>query len=244
MFAPGYPTGLRGWTEEIDIYCDGPTADEIETLARGAVRGYTFNPTLFRSLGVVDYLSHCRTVSELCGDLPVSLEVFADDEDGMIRQAKILHGLSDNVFVKIPVTYTDGSSTLRVIETLDGLGIRLNITAVFARHQVEQILPVMSSQGAIISVFAGRLYDIGRDAATDTAEISAYVHDNSNCRVLWASPRMVYDVVSAAQANCDIITMQSALIRKLGLLGKSPEEYSLETVRMFYSDAQESGYSL
>ena len=230
--------------ESVDIYADGPTLDEIESLGRGRVCGYTFNPTLFRALKVTDYLGHCRKVLEACGDAPVSLEVIADDADGMIRQARILSGLSQNVYVKIPITFTSGKSTRPVVEALAERSVKLNITAIFTKEQSIDILPPLRDQGAIISVFSGRLFDVGIDAVEATRAIADYVHAESDGKVLWASPRMVYDIKNAALANCDIITMQSALIKKCSLFGKLPEEYSLETVKMFYHDAVDSKYEL
>lgn len=228
----------------IDIYCDGPTLQEMAELDRKIVRGYTFNPTLFRSLGVVNYLEHCRAVVEACDKLPVSLEVFADDESEMLRQANILSKLGENVYVKIPITYTSGKTTLSVIQILSREKVKLNITAIFTLGQVAHILPVLKDSGAILSVFAGRLFDIGRNAVEETASIVKKASAESNCRVLWASPRMVFDVKSASLAGCDIITMQSSLIKKLALFEKSPEDYSLDTVKMFHQDAIKSGYVL
>jgi transaldolase len=227
----------------IDIYCDGPTLEELKSLDRNVVRGFTFNPTLFRNLGVTNYLDHCKDVVKYCGSLPISLEVLADNEKEMIRQASILSGLSDSVYVKIPITYTSGKTTLPVISELTQRGIKLNITAVFTKKQVEHILPSLRDTKSIISVFAGRLYDIGIDALHATKTIVKIVHEESDCLVLWASPRMVYDMKSACEAQCDIITMQMSLIKKLSLFSKIPETYSLETVKMFYQDAIASGYS-
>jgi transaldolase len=228
----------------IDIYADGPTEDEIAMFDKTIVRGYTFNPTLFKKLKVSDYLGHCRKVLQACGDVPVSLEAFADDIAGMVRQARILDKLGPNVFVKIPITFTSGKSTLPVIETLVKDGMKLNITAVFTKKQVDSILPTLKNTNAIISVFAGRLFDVGIDAVEATGEIAKLVRENSNCKTLWASPRMVYDVKNACSAGCDIITMAPDLIKKTALFNKSPEEHSLATVKMFYQDAKTSGYEL
>lgn len=227
----------------IQIYADGPTLDEIESFDKSIVQGYTFNPTLFRKLNVTDYQGHCEKLLEVCGKNPVSLEVIADEQDEMIRQAQKLGILGENVYVKIPISYTSGESTLNVIKTLVNDGITLNITAVFTKQQVETILPCLSKTQSIISIFSGRIFDLGLNAVEITGEISELIHERSNCKILWASPRMVYDIINACNANCDIITMQSALINKLSLFGKSPDEYSLDTVKMFYKDAVESGYS-
>jgi transaldolase len=229
---------------EVSVYLDGPSLEEVSKIDSNVIKGFTFNPTLFRNAGVSDYLGHCQKILKVCGDLPVSLEVIADDQEGMIRQARTLAGLGSNVYVKIPITFTNRESTREVIGTLAAEGIKLNITAVFTVPQVETILPVLGQNLSIISVFAGRLFDIGIDAVAATRIIVDLVRSKSNCLVLWASPRMVYDFKNASSAGCDIITMAPALIRKLNLFNKSPEEYSLDTVKMFYSDAEASGYEL
>ena len=229
---------------DVSIYLDGPSLEEIAEINPNVIKGFTFNPTLFRNAQVQDYLGHCQKILKACGKLPVSLEVIADDQEGMIRQAKILAGLGPNVFVKIPITFTNGESTRGVVGVLAAEGIKLNITAVFTLAQVENILPLLRNSGSIISVFAGRLFDIGIDAVIATQTIVDRVRSESNCLVLWASPRMVYDLKNASLVGCDIITMVPSLINKLSLFNKSPEEYSLATVKMFYSDAVASGYEL
>ena len=228
----------------IDIYADGPTLQEINNFNKNLIKGYTFNPTLFKMLGVTDYIGHCKKLLQSCDNIPISLEVIADDKDEMIRQAKILGMLGENVYVKIPITDTSGDSTINVLKALVSEDIKLNITAIFTKNQVEKILPCLSNTESIISIFSGRIFDVGLNAVKITGEISSLVHEHSECKVLWASPRMVYDIINACDANCDIITMQSSLIKKLSLFGKTPNEYSLDTVKMFYNDAAESGYEL
>ena len=231
----------------VQIYLDGPTLEEMEMFGQYAIQGYTFNPSLFRKLGVKDYLGYCRKAVAASKGLPVSLEVIANSQDEMVRQAKILSVLGDNVFVKIPITYTSGESTIDVIKILVEIGININVTAVFTEEQVACIMPYLKGSNTIISVFSGRIFDIGQDAVEITREIAGLVHayDNwGNCKVLWASPRMVYDIISAGNANCDIITMQPSLVKKLSLFMKTAEEYSLDTVKMFYNDAVLSRYIL
>ena len=228
----------------IQIFADGPKLEEITSLDTNLVKGFTFNPTLFRNLGVSNYLDYCKKLVEICGEFPISLEVIADDEDSMIKQGLILGELGNNVFVKIPVTFTSGVSTLSVIKTLVEEKIKLNITAIFTIDQVKTILPTLKYTESIISIFSGRLFDVGINAVKITGNIAEFIHQNSNCKILWASPRMVYDIINACNANCDIITMQSPLLKKIPLFQKSPEEYSLDTVKMFYNDAVESKYIL
>jgi transaldolase len=228
----------------IKIFADGPTLNEIESFDKSIIQGYTFNPSLFRKLNVTDYLGHCGKILGLCGDMPVSLEVIADEQDEMVKQARKLGELDKKVYVKIPISYTSGESTLNVIKTLVNDGINLNITAVFTKKQVETILPCLSKTESIISIFSGRLFDLGLNAVEITGKIAEIIHEQSNCKILWASPRMVYDIINACDANCDVIIMQSSLIKKLLLFKKSPEEYSIDTVKMFYRDAVESGYKM
>ena len=228
----------------IDIYCDGPTLDEIASSDMNIVKGYTFNPSLFINLGVTNYLKHCKKVANHCDSMPVSLEILADSKDDMIRQARLLKELGKNINIKIPITYTNGETTLPVIQALDEENTKLNITAIFTKEQVEGIVSCLKNAEAIISVFSGRIFDIGYDAVKVTKEIARLVHGESNCSVLWASPRMVYDVKNAHQAECDIITMRPDLIKKLALFNKSPEEFSIETVKMFFNDAVSSAYTL
>lgn len=228
----------------IDIYADGPTLEEISELDKELIKGYTFNPTLFRMLKVTDYLGHCKKLIQVCSNAPVSLEVLADNAQGMLQQARILGKLGANVYVKIPITFTSGEFTSFVIKTLINEGVKVNITAVMSYRQVQHILPILGKSKGIISVFAGRLFDIGIDAVKAVSDMTDMVHKNSNCRILWASPRMVYDIKNACAANCDIITMQPSLIKKLSFFEKTPEEHSLATVKMFYQDAVTSGYEI
>ena len=228
----------------LDIYIDGPSEDEMNDLLDQNISGFTTNPTLFKSLGVSDYLGYSQRIQKLSNGLPISLEVIGDNYEDMVVQGKKLASLGDNVFVKIPITYTSGDSTIDVIRTLSMEGINLNITAIFTLTQIIEILPTIKNTNAIISVFAGRLYDIGLDAKVIMQEMSSYIHENSRCNLLWASPRMHYDAITAEACNCDIITMTNSMYKKMSLLGKTPEEYSIETVKMFFNDAQASGYKL
>ncbi len=229
---------------DLQIYIDGPTEDEMKELSNEDISGYTFNPTLFKNLGVTDYLGHSKEMQKIANGLPISLEVIGDNHEEMVSQGRRLADLGSNVFVKIPITYTSGESTLSTITTLSEGGINLNITAVFTIEQIKKILPTIQNTNAIISVFAGRLFDIGLDGKKLMKEMAEYIHDNSQCSLLWASPRMHYDAISAQDVDCDIITMTNSMYKKMSLIGKTPEEYSVETVKMFYNDAQASGFKL
>ena len=230
--------------KNIQIYLDGPSLDQIRECDQLLVDGFTFNPSLFKSLGAVDYVSFCRDIIDIESSKPVSLEVISDDYKSTVDQALILSSLSDNINVKIPITFTDSQSTIKVIRELIKKEIKLNITAIFSLKQIQEILQEIKNTDTILSVFAGRLYDIGIDAKVKMKEISEYVKKNSDCRLLWASPRMIYDVISAIETNTDIITIQYSLLKKINLFGLKPEDYSLETVNMFYNDALSSKYKI
>jgi len=225
----------------LEVYFDGPSLEEIKRYWDSA-DGFTFNPTLFKSMGVVNYLNHCRQLCEIANGKPLSLEVTADDHSGMIRQAKQLSDLTANVWVKVPITFCDGSTTKYVVEELHNAGINVNVTAVFSLEQVKELSPHVDSHKTIISIFAGRIYDLGLDAFSITNEIVKWNNSNLGAKILWASPRMVYDIIKANQCGCNIITVPPSMFSKTSLWGKSLNEYSLETVNMFFSDAKLSGY--
>lgn len=230
--------------KKIKLYADGLNLDEFESDFGIEIDGYTFNPSLFKKNGATDYLDYSKKVVEKCKSKPVSLEVFADEEKEMIKQAEILNTLGNNVYVKIPITFTNKNFTTNVISNLIEKKIKLNITALFTMQQIIEILPVVKNSKTILSVFAGRIYDCGQDAAKLMREISVKVKKESLCQVLWASPRMSYDYINAILCGSDIITMQASQIKKLKLFEKKPEDYSLETIKQFYKDASSSGYKL
>ena len=161
---------LKTQRNELSIYLDGPTLSEIDQLG-GGCDGFTFNPTLFRSLGVTSYFDHCELLADKEKNKPISFEVIADDYLGMMRQAKLLAGLGENIWVKIPVTFCNGESTKKVIGDLQNEGIRVNVTAVFSLNQIKNFSEVLNKDYSIISVFAGRIYDLGIDAKFILSEI-------------------------------------------------------------------------
>ena len=230
--------------KKIKLYLDGPSIEQINENHKVLIDGYTFNPSLFKKNGAKDYLDYSKKILNECDDKPVSLEVFADDEDGMIRQGRILNELGKNVYVKIPIVYTNGKTTSNVINKLANEGIKLNITAIFLIDQIKEILPAIKDTSTILSIFAGRLYDSGIDAKEKILEINEFVHGNSSCLTLWASTRMAFDYIIAEKIETDIITMQLDHVRKLKLFGTSPLEYSTNTVKQFYKDAKDSGFEI
>ena len=231
-------------SNKIKLFLDGPKIDEIEKKYEIEVDGYTFNPSLFKKNGAKDYLNYCNEILKTCKSKPVSLEVIADDEENMLKQGRKLSQLSDNVYVKIPIVFTNGKSTLNVIKKLSQEGIKLNITAIFLIKQIELILKDIKETKTILSIFAGRLYDSGIDAKVKMNEMNKYVHENSNCQTLWASTRMVFDYIQAAEVNTDIITMQIDHLKKMKLFNLDATDYSIKTVKQFYEDAVESGFKI
>jgi transaldolase len=230
--------------KKINLYMDGPELDQIKNNYGIEIDGYTFNPSLFKKNGAKDYIGYSKKILEACSNKPVSLEVFADDHDGMVNQGKILNNLSSNVFVKIPISFTNGETTSKVIQELLNLGIKLNITAIFTLDQIKKIIKIVKDSESILSIFAGRIYDCGVDAKATVKEMNVFIKENSKCKSLWASTRMPYDYNTAKEIDSDIITMQIAHIEKLKMFGLDLNEYSLKTVKQFYDDAKSSGFKI
>jgi len=196
------------------------------------VDGFTTNPTLMRKAGVTDYEKFCKKVLTLIKGKPVSFEVFADEFDDMERQARMIQSWGQNVYVKIPITNSKGFSSVPLIERLGG---KINVTAVFTEDQVRSLPP----KPMIVSLFAGRIADTGRDPFLFSW--NAY----PQFALLWASTREVLNIYQAREARADIITVTPELLTKYwNMKGKNLKELSLETVKMFYRDAQEAGYTL
>lgn len=230
----------------IKIFADGAVLEDVpKMLARPNVKGFTTNPTLMAKAGVTDYEGFAKKFLAAVNGLPVSLEVFADDLANMTRQARILAGWGDNVFVKIPITTTSGQSTREAIAQLSKEGVKLNVTAVFTKAQIDGLLSCLAPNvPSIISVFAGRIADAG----VDPQPIVKYSVDATKnlpaVETLWASCREIFNVVQAAESGCHIITVPNDMLKKLDMFGKPLEEISLDTVKMFFNDATSSGFQL
>jgi len=231
----------------VKIYADGADLPSMkEAHSGGLVEGFTTNPTLMKIAGVSDYMGFATEVLSCIKDMPISFEVFSDDFDEMYTQAKKLSSLGDNVYVKIPVTNTESKFAGDLVKRLDEEGVKMNITAVFSISQVKNILNCVGTDTPhIISVFAGRVADTGKDPLPLMKTALRLIKEHSNTlQLLWASPREVFNVYQANEIGCDIITITNDLLRKLSLKEKDLEEYSLETVKMFYNDAKNAGYTL
>ncbi len=224
------------------IFSDGADIQSMKS-NESLVDGFTTNPTLMVKAGITNYLDFAKqAVSEF--SKPISFEVFSDDFDEMYDQALILDGLSNNVYVKIPITNTKGESSSDLIKDLSNKQVKINVTAVFTQSQIESVYKNLNKDiKSILSIFAGRIADTN----IDPEPLVTFATQNkiNNCEVLWASTREVFNIFQAERCNCDIITVAPNLIEKWKKLeSKDLNEFSLDTVKMFYSDAQQAGYSI
>jgi transaldolase len=228
------------------IFADGADLDGILALAADPrITGFTTNPTLMWRAGLTDYADFAQRLLERITRHPISFEVFADDAEEMRRQAKVIAGWGENVYVKIPVTTTAGESMVPLVNELSESGVKVNITALFTTAQVELVTAaVRDGAPAFLSVFAGRIADAGIDPLPIIARSVDVMVDAPRAELIWASPREVLNVVQADSVGCHIITMTHDLLPKLDLLGKDLEQFSLETVRMFHRDAAAAGFTI
>lgn len=231
---------------KIKLFADGADFDGMMAMTRNPlVKGFTTNPTLMRKAGVTDYEAFARKVLAAIPELPVSFEVFADDFAGMIEQAREIATWGPNVYVKIPVMNTQAAFTGQVIRTLSEEGVALNVTAIMTTDQVRVIADALSPETpAIVSVFAGRVADTGRDPIPHMHDCLTALAARPKAELLWASPRELLNIFQADEAGCHIITATNDLIAKLALVGKDLTEYSRETVEMFYRDATSAGFAI
>jgi transaldolase len=230
----------------VKIFADGADrAGMLEMYRNPLIKGFTTNPTLMRKAGVADYETFARQVIVDIPDRPLSFEVFSDEFDEMESQARRIATWGENVYVKIPVSNTRGEATAPLIKTLARAGVKLNVTAVFTLAQVWEVCQALGGQApAVVSVFAGRIADTGLDPIPVMTAARALVGTYANVELLWASPRELLNIVQADEVGCDIITVSNDLLKKLDALGKDLREFSLETVKMFRSDAVKAGFTL
>lgn len=230
----------------VKIFADGADLEGMLELYRNPwIKGFTTNPTLMRQSGVLDYRAFAREVLAAIPDRPISFEVFSDDLVGMERQAVEIAGWGDNVYVKIPVTNTRGESTAVLAGRLSRQGIKVNVTAVLPLAQVRAVSAAIAGGApACVSVFAGRIADTGVDPVPFMTRALQELQAAPNAELIWASPRELLNVFQADAIGCHIITVTHDLLRKLPLVGRDLHEYSLDTVKMFHSDAERAGFSL
>ena len=231
---------------KIAIYADGADVrDMVAARDAGLVKGFTTNPTLMHKVGLTDYRAFAKEILASIPDRPISFEVFADDFDEMERQARLIATWGDAVYVKIPITNTKGESAIPLIARLSAAGVKLNITAILTLQQVRDVIAALDSNTpAIVSVFAGRIADTGRDPVPLMREAAAICAEKPKSMLLWASPRELLNIFQAEECGCRIITVTSDILKKLAMVGKPLEELSLDTVKMFYNDAAAAGFRL
>jgi transaldolase len=231
----------------IKIFADGASLPSMRESARDPrIAGFTTNPTLMRKAGVADYRAFAREVLAEIRDKPISFEVFADELEEMRRQARDIATWGENVYVKIPITNTRRASATPLVKELSASGVKLNVTAICTLEQVRETAAALTGGApSVVSVFAGRIADTGRDPVPLMREALAICRAaDARIELLWASPRELLNAVQAAEIGCDIITMTPDLLKKLELVGRDLADFSLDTVQMFHRDAQAAGFKL
>ena len=230
---------------KVKIFADGADPAMIQTYASNPViAGFTTNPSLMKQAGIKDYEGFAKDLLKTLKK-PISFEVFADDLPEMRRQALKIKTWGSNVFVKIPVTNSRGESCDALIQELSAEGVSLNVTALFSERQLERVWKVIDRKTpAILSVFAGRIADTGRDPMPLMHQCRKIMGAPSPVTLLWASSRELFNIWQADETGCDIITVAPDILKKLNMVGRDAEELSLETVRTFKKDSEAAGFAL
>ncbi len=230
----------------VKIFADGADLAGIRSMAAlPYIKGFTTNPTLMRKAGVADYHTFATEVLAAVTDRPISFEVFADDFEAMEVQALEIASWGPNVNVKIPVTNTQGKFAGELIRRLSKAGVSLNVTAVMTTDQIRAVTEALDADTpSIVSVFAGRIADTGRDPLPIMKESLEIIRERPKAELIWASPRELLNIFQADAIGCHIITVTNDVLGKLGGVGKDLETFSLETVKMFYNDARAAGYTI
>ncbi|MFU7517533.1 transaldolase [Clostridium sp. HCS.1] len=231
---------------KIKIYADGADLKSmLEEYNKGIVSGFTTNPSLMKVAGIKSYRDFGKKILKEIKDMPISFEVFGDDEETIIKEARELFTWGENVYVKIPVVNTKGEFNENIIKTLVEENVKLNITAIFTYKQVKDVMSLLNKDSeAIISIFAGRIADAGVDPIGIMKEAIELSREYPKVEILWASCRELYSIIEANNIGCDIITVQNSILKKIDLLGKDLNEYSIETVNDFFRDANSLGFSI
>ena len=230
----------------VKIFADGADKNGILEMQQDPnIKGFTTNPTLMRKAGITNYEGFAREILTYIKEEPISFEVFSDDFDEMHEQALQIASWGKNVYVKIPVTNTQGRSAAPLIQTLARAGVKQNVTALMTLDQVKEVADALADgPDAYISVFAGRIADTGRDPLPLMIESVRIMKPLSQLELIWASPRELLNVFQADEIGCHIITVTNDILKKLYLVDKDLSEFSLETVKMFYEDATKAGFNL
>lgn len=240
------PVGPTLGAIKTKIFADGADLEHILKLAQDPlIRGFTTNPTLMWKAGLTQYEDFAARLLEQITEHPISFEVFGDDEAEIRRQARLIAGWGENVYVKIPVTTTDGTPMTNLVRDLSDDGVKVNVTALFTPRQVTEITEAVADGApSCISVFAGRIADAGLDPIPIMRESLEIMRAAPRAELIWASPREILNLVQADAIGCHVITMTGDLIAKGKSLGKDLDQFSLETVQMFHRDAVSAGFAL
>ena len=231
---------------KIKIFCDSADFKIIKKLGKNSiVNGFTTNPSLMRISGAKNYKKYSLKLLRVCNKKPISFEVFADTFSEMIKQAYVINSWGKNIYVKIPLINSKGLFTGRVIRKLSNNGIKLNITAVYTVAQVRKILKCVNKNSkTIISIFAGRMADVGKNPVPIIKASVRLTKKLKNVEILWASTREAYNYTQAKECGCSIITMPSSIIEKISKFGKSYQQLTLDTVKKFLKDSQHSNFKI
>ena len=231
---------------KIKIFCDSADFNIIKKLNNNSlVNGFTTNPSLMKLSGAKNYKKYSLKLLKVCKKKPISLEVFGDTNDHMLRQAIIINSWGKNVYVKIPVVNSKGLFSGKVINKLSNKGIKLNITAVYTVNQVKKIIKnINKNSKTIISIFSGRMSDVGKDPLPIIKESVRLTKKFKKVEILWASTREAYNYLQAKNSGCSIITMPPAIIEKISKFGKSYQELTLDTVKKFLKDSRTSNFKI
>ena len=231
---------------KIKIFCDSADFRTIKKLNNNSlVSGFTTNPSLMKLAGAKNYKKYSLKLLSICKKKPISLEVFGDTYEEMLKQANIINSWGRNVYVKIPVVNSKGFFSGKVINKLSKKGVKLNITAVYTVNQVKKILKSINKNSkTIISIFSGRMSDVGKDPLPIIKESVRLTKKLKNVQILWASTREAYNYLQAKNCNCPIITMPSSIIEKISKFGKTYQELTLDTVKKFLKDSKDSNFKI
>jgi len=231
---------------KVQIFADG--ADKsgmLEMYAKPHIKGLTTNPTLMKKAGITDYRAFCKDILTHIEDKPLSFEVFSDDFAEMESQAMEIASWGANVYVKIPVTNTKRETCYALVKKLGSRGVKMNVTAIMTLTQVRDVVAALEpSVPSYVSVFAGRIADTGRDPLPLMAAAVEMLRIAPAAELIWASPRELLNIFQADEIGCQVITLTNDILKKLTLVGYDLDSFSLDTVTMFYSDAQEAGFRL
>ena len=230
----------------IKIFCDIADVNQIKKFNKlKLVKGFTTNPSLMRKAGAEDYKSYSKKILKICKNKPISFEVFADDNKSMIEQGIKINSWGKNIYVKVPVVNSKNKFTGKVIKSLNQKNIKLNITAVYTAKQTKKILKSINKKTkVIISIFAGRAGDTGKDPVPEFVKSIKISKNFKNVEILWASVREPYNFIQAKQLGCHIITIPPSIIQKIRNFGKSFDQLTKETVKGFLTDSKKSKFKI